>query len=53
MNEKLTEKRMAEYVIVPYHTGEQSSDYSMREIENNIVDWMEDIMNRYVSDNLS
>ncbi|MFS0855326.1 hypothetical protein [Paenibacillus taichungensis] len=52
MNKNLTDKRMAEYIIIPKYIEDRAIDCSTKEVENNIVDWMDDIMNRYVSDNV-
>lgn len=40
---------MAEYVVINKYIEDDSNEYSNEEVERMVVDWMEDIMNRYTN----
>lgn len=47
MNTKLREKRMAEYVVVKSYTYGQPYASSKKEVDEQVLNWMEEMIHKY------
>ncbi|WP_124115291.1 hypothetical protein [Paenibacillus xylanexedens] len=51
MNKSLTARRMAEYTIVNKIINDEQQNTNVVDVEGVILDWMEEMLNKYSNDN--